>query len=142
MKELIKACKKVITKDIEGKVNGWLLEVNSCRDEFTEHIEGQVYLTVALPGCVKGFHIHQRKIDHFTCIKGKIKMIVFEEGQYKEYIMGEGNFITLKIPPKVPHAIFNHGKEEAYILNYCYPAYDPNDPDEEVWKGNYDFKKS
>ena len=142
MEQLSKQCKKVVTFDHDGKENGWLLEINSVRDGFTKQIPGQVYLTVASPGAVKGFHLHQKKLDHFTCIKGKIKLVIFDGDKFQEFLMGEGNFITVKVPPKIPHAIHNIGSDDAYVINYCYPAFKADEPDQEEWQGDYDFKQS
>lgn len=139
--KFVKPCRLIKTKDRFNRKNGWLLEIDSVRDRFTEKILGQVYLTTATPGAVKGFHIHQKKIDHFTCIRGNIKLVVFDGREYRAYPMGERNFITVKVPPRVPHAIYNCGRKEAYIINYCWPAFDPKDPDEVLWEGDYDFKK-
>lgn len=132
--KLVKPCKKVTTFDRNKKVNGWLLEVVSKKDGFTEHIKGQVYLTVASPGALKGFHVHKHKIDHFTCVKGNIILIVWNGKKFLEYDMGEKNFVTVKVPPKMPHAIYNYGKEDAYVINYCYPPYDSKDPDQVEWE--------
>ena len=95
---------------------------------------------MAAPRAIKGFHIHKKKIDHFTCIKGNIKLVVFDKKEYQEYLMGEKNFITVKVPPRIPHAIYNPGQEDAYVINYCWPAYDPDDSDQEEWEGDYEFK--
>jgi len=138
MSSVVKDCKKVITKDRKsGEPNGFLVEVVSAKDGWTEHIEGQVYLTTVLPGVFKGFHIHQKKIDHFTCVKGTIFVVTYENGEYHEYLSGEDNLCTVKIPPQVPHGLYNFGDTEAYVVNYCYPAYDPNDPDQTEWEGDY-----
>jgi len=141
MNDLTKQCKKIKTFDHDQKKNGWLLELNSVRDGFTEHIEGQVYMTVATPGAVKGFHLHKKKIDHFTCIKGKIRLVIFNGKEYQEFLMGDDNFITVKVPPTIPHAIHNIGSEDAYVVNYCHPAYDPDNLDQEEWEGDFDFSK-
>lgn len=133
-----KPCKKVITKDLKsGQPNGFLVEVVSAKDGWTEHIDGQVYMTTVPSGVFKGFHIHQKKVDHFTCLKGNIFVVTYENGQYKEYVSGEDSFNTIKIPPTVPHGLYNFGDEEAYVVNYCWPPYDPVNPDQTEWEGNY-----
>lgn len=132
-----KPCKKVTTKGRSGQPNGFLVEVVSSKDNWTENIQGQVYMTTVLPGVFKGFHIHQKKVDHFTCLKGNVFIVTYENGEYKEYRSGEDGFYTVKIPPTVPHGLYNYGEEEAYVVNYCWPPYDPADPDQTEWEGEY-----
>lgn len=138
MNATIKLCKKVVTKDPKSKEpNGFLVEIVSARDCWTEHLKGQVYMTTVLPRVFKGFHIHQKKIDHFTCVRGDVLVVTYEDGEYREYPSGEKGFCTVKIPPRVPHGLYNLGTEEAYVINYCYPPYDPEDPDQTEWAGDY-----
>lgn len=138
MSDNIKLCKKVITKDGKtGLPNGFLVEIVSAKDGWTEQIKGQVYMTTVPPGVFKGFHIHQKKIDHFTCVRGNVFVVTYEDGEYREYPSGEKGFCTVKVPPKVPHGLYNFGDEEAYVINYCYPPYDPSDPDQTEWEGDY-----
>lgn len=122
----IKPCKKVETKNRQGKVNGWLLEVISDRDKFTKHLKGQVYLTVAAPGEFKGYHLHAVSDYFVTCLKGRIKEIIYQSRTKKREIkMGDNDFKTVFLPKGHPHAIQNIGKEPAYVLVYRYPAWDP-----------------
>ncbi len=134
-----KSCKRVVTRDHEGKENGWLLEIASTHDQFTENMAGQVYLSVAKPKTVKGFHLHKKKTNHFTCIKGNVKLVVWDGTKYHEYLMGEDNFITVKVKPGEPAAFYNPGDEDAYIINCCFPAYYPGDNEQEEWEGEYKF---
>lgn len=123
----IKPCKKVETRNQKGKPNGWLLEVMSDRDGFTKHIKGQVYLTVAEPGEFKGYHLHAQSDYFVTCLRGKIKEIIYKSRTKKQEIkMGDGDFKTVFLPKGYPHAIQNTGKESAYVLVYRYPAWDPD----------------
>ncbi|MCK4614325.1 MAG: dTDP-4-dehydrorhamnose 3,5-epimerase family protein, partial [Thermoplasmata archaeon] len=46
---------------------GWLMEILRQDDEIFERF-GQVYLTTAYPGVVKGWHYHRIQTDNFTCI--------------------------------------------------------------------------
>lgn len=131
MKTSSKQCKKVITRDLKGKTNGWLLELTSDRDSFTEKLKGQVYLTVVKPKTLKGFHKHNLKTNHLTCISGKAILVAWEDGEFKEYEFGEDNFQIVKVPPKIPIAIYNRGQRDAYIINACFPAFDPHVPEQE-----------
>jgi dTDP-4-dehydrorhamnose 3,5-epimerase-like enzyme len=126
-----KKCKRIITFGRDKKENGWVLEIASDRDNFTENIDGQVYLTVVKPGAQKGFHLHRLKTNHITCIKGLLTVGVFDGKRVQEFKIGEDNFETVKIPPNVPLALYNRGQEDAYVINYCFPAYDPKVKEQE-----------
>lgn len=131
MKTSVHKCKKINTKDALGKNNGWLLELNSDKDSWTEFIRGQVYLTVVYPKKQKGFHLHKLKTNHITCIKGSVTVAVFNGKKTETFKIGENNFQSLKIPPGLPLAIYNSGNENAYVINYCYPSYDPKIKEQE-----------
>ena len=138
-KEKTKLCKKVITKDHECRENGWLLEIGSMHDNFTEHLPGQVYLSVCKPKMVKGFHLHKKKTNQYTCVKGNVKLVVWDGKKYNEYEMGEKNFLTVKVKPGEPAAFYNPNDEDAYIINCCFPAWFPGDNEQEEWVSDYKF---
>ena len=69
---------------------------------------GQVYLSVAYPGVVKGWHYHKLQTDHFVIVKGMMKVVLYDgredsptKGEVNEFFMGEKNPILLVIPPGV-----------------------------------------
>jgi CDP-6-deoxy-D-xylo-4-hexulose-3-dehydrase len=114
MSSIVKPCKKVITKDWQsGQPNGFLVEIVSAKDGWTEFLKGQVYMTTVPSGVFKGFHIHKKKIDHFTCVKGNIFVVTYDRGKYYEYPSGVDHFCTVKVPPGIPHGLYNYrnGKE-------------------------------
>jgi len=119
--------RRIDTKDSGGKSNGWLLEINSDRDGFTDHIQGQTYLTVAAPGLFKGYHAHALADYFVTCIKGKIREIVYTNKDSKMVTeTGDEDFKTIFVPKGCPHAIENIGAEDAYVLIYRYPSWSPD----------------
>jgi len=123
----IKKCKKIDTFDSGAKRNGWLLEILSDKDKFSENLRGQVYLSVVAPRMKKGFHIHGRATYFLTCIKGKIKSVVYTGRRRKREIrMGDGNYKTIRLLPGTAHLICNLGNEESYILVYRHPSWDAN----------------
>ena len=126
-----KVAKKILTYDHRSKENGWILELNSDKDGWTEFIKGQVYLTVVKPKKQKGFHLHKLKTNHLTCIKGLVTIGVFDGKSIQSFEIGEDNLKTIKIQPNLPLSIYNRGKENAYIVNYCYPAYEPKVKEQE-----------
>jgi len=137
-----KPCKKVVTKDVGGEENGFLLELLSKRDGLIKQPQfEQFYLATCKPKMIKGFHVHNKKTMYYTVIKGKVKVVVFDGKKYHEFVVGDENFMTIKIPPKHPCGWKNIGEEDAYLINYVHPAFDPNDPDTFDWEqgSSYDW---
>jgi|SRR3989338_10466158 len=118
--------KKIKTFDIHGKENGYLVEL------FKEGKKTIAYLTITKPGCFKGFHLHKVRAARYACIKGKIKIILFKDGKFEEYILDSKEPKRLFIPKQIPTGIENIGKEDAFLINYPDPAYDPDLKDEQV----------
>lgn len=118
--------KKVITKDINGNDNGYLIELA------TDGRRTTAYLTVAYPGCFKGFHCHFVREANYTCIKGKAKIILITWAGKEEYILDANEPQRLHIPINIPTAFVNEGEEDAFIVNVPIPAYDPALKDEQL----------
>ncbi len=98
---------------------------------------GQVYVTVCKPRIVKGWHYHKVQTDHFVCLQGKAKVVLYDarpnSKTYKminEFIMGWDNSIMVKIPTYVYHGFTATGSEDAMILNIPTEVYKYSDPDE------------
>ena len=55
---------------------GSLMEILRSDDPLFSHF-GQVYMTTAYPGVVKGWHYHKKQKDYFTCIKVMTKLVFY-----------------------------------------------------------------
>ena len=85
---------------------------------------GQVYMTTAYEGVTKAWHYHKLQTDHFACVKGMIKLVLFDNreesptrGEINEFFMGEHNPIVVEIPNMVYHGFKSIGGSEAIIIN-------------------------
>ncbi len=127
----IRKNKSVTTHDQDGKVNGFLLEINSNLDEFIlEPGVQQVYMTVCNPGDKKGLHEHKHKEDNFCCVVGNCEIVLYKNGEFMTVPMGHDDYKTVKIPPGIAHGIKCVGDVPAYVVNCTYPPYDPDKPDQ------------
>ncbi len=115
---------------------GFLMEMLRCDDDFFQKF-GQVYLTVAYPGAVKGWHYHKKQTDHFAVVSGMLKVVLYDirddsptKGEVNEFFMGEKNPILLVIPPYVLHGMKGIGTEPGYLVNCPTEPYDYKNPDE------------
>jgi dTDP-4-dehydrorhamnose 3,5-epimerase len=115
---------------------GFLYEMLRTDDPFFQQF-GQCYLTAVYPGVVKGWHWHKLQTDHFVCVKGMAKVVLYDRredspthGEVNEFFMGERNPILLVIPKGVLHGMKGVGTETAMIINLPTHPYDHQDPDE------------
>ena len=115
---------------------GWLMEMLRCDDDFYQKF-GQVYMTVAYPGVVKGWHYHKKQTDHFIGVHGMVKVVLYDgregsptHGLVNEFFLGERNPILLVIPPLVLHGMKGIGDRPGYIINIPTEPYNYADPDE------------
>jgi len=125
--------KNIEILDLEKKSDerGWLIEVlggelpEGCK-EF-----GQLHVSVAYPGKVRGNHYHTRKVEWFCVPTGSGLLLLKdrETGETREVRMGVNNLKTIKIEPGAIHAIKNVGEEDMVLLVYSNEKFDPEDPD-------------
>lgn len=128
----------VVTRSIRlnSDERGFLMEImRPDWDVFQKF--GQVYVTSAYPGVVKAWHYHTKQWDHFVCVRGMMKVVLYDDrpasptrGTVNEFVIGEKNPLLVKIPPMVHHGFKCVGTEEALIVNVPTEAYDYQQPDE------------
>ena len=61
-----------------------------------------------------------------------MKIILYVDGIRQEHILRSNPPMRLTIPPMVPTGLENIGKEDAWLINYPDPAYDPELKREQV----------
>lgn len=131
-KVFLESAKKIGTKDAKGQDNGHLLEMFKSQDG----IKTEVYLSAALPGAFKGYHLHRVRAARYVCLRGKMKIITYQrEGEKwvrSENILDATIPQRLFIPKDVATGLENIGTEEGWLVNYPNPAYDPGLKDEQV----------
>jgi dTDP-4-dehydrorhamnose 3,5-epimerase len=115
---------------------GRLMEMLRCDDAIFKKF-GQVYMTTAYPGVVKAWHYHKKQWDHFVCVRGMMKVVLFDareesptRGQINEFFIGEHNPILVQIPPLVYHGFKCISDCEAIVINSPTEVYDHQAPDE------------
>ncbi len=115
---------------------GFLMEMLRSDDDIFQKF-GQVYLSVAYPGVVKGWHYHKVQTDFFTIVKGMMKVVLYDErpdspthGEINEFFMGEQNPILITIPPGVLHGMKAIGAGPGFLVNCPTEPYNYAEPDE------------
>jgi dTDP-4-dehydrorhamnose 3,5-epimerase len=115
---------------------GRLMEMLRSDDEIFTRF-GQVYMTTAYPGVVKGWHYHKVQVDNFVCVKGMIKLVLFDSrggsptnGAVDEFFIGDYNHLLVQVPPLVYHGFKCISETEAIVVNCSSEVYHHGDPDE------------
>ncbi len=115
---------------------GRLMEMLRCDDEFFSKF-GQVYMTTAYPGVVKGWHYHKIQADNMVVVKGMMKLVLYDGRKdsktYKEineFYMGEHNPTLVHIPAGVMHGFKCISENEAICINVPTEPYNYENPDE------------
>ena len=128
----------VVTKKLRviPDERGRLMEVLRCDDEMFE-IFGQVYISTTYPGVIKGWHMHKLQTDSIACIKGMLKLVLFDnregsptKGEISEFFIGEHNPMLVQVPKDVYHGWKCISENEAIAMNIPTHEYNYNEPDE------------
>lgn len=128
----IQDAKKVTTYDHSKNENGFLIEL--FKDKETG-AKTEVYLTAATPGAFKGYHLHRVRAARYVAIKGIMKITLYNPGDpasKEEHILDASKPTRLFIPKDIATGLENIGQEEAWLVNYPDPPYDPSLKDEQV----------
>jgi dTDP-4-dehydrorhamnose 3,5-epimerase len=115
---------------------GYLMEL--LRDDDPLFVKfGQCYVTATYPGVVKAWHAHQRQTDNFACVRGNVKVGLYDGREdsptYRQtegFVVGELRPRRVHIPPGVWHGWVCLGGELALVVNIPTEHYVYDDPDE------------
>jgi len=132
MIEGVKVKKLKVIPDERGR----LMEMFRCDDElFTKF--GQVYLSTTYPGVVKGWHYHKLQADNIVCVKGMLKLVLYDgrensatKGEVSEFFLGEHNPLLVQVPKGVYHGWKCISENEAFVINCPTEPYNYSQPDE------------
>ena len=128
----------VVTKKLRviPDERGRLMEILRSDDEMFLKF-GQVYITTAYPGVVKGWHYHKIQHDNMTVVAGMMKIVLYDgrtdsptRGEINEFFIGEHNPLLIHIPPFVCHGFKCISQAEAIVVNCPTEVYDYGSPDE------------
>ena len=122
---------KAELKNIEKHTDerGWLVEILR-DDEIKEEIR-QVYFSASKPGAIRGNHYHKRKVEWFSVVKGKAKLVLEdnESNKREELILSDDTPAIVKIMPNITHAIQNIGDDVMYLIVIVNEVFNPDDAD-------------
>lgn len=130
--------KDVIVKQLKliPDDRGYLMEM--MRKDWPEFMQfAQSYVTACYPGIYKAWHYHKKQWDHFVCLWGMAKVVLYDtredsptRGKINTFHMGQLNPTLLRIPPLVYHGFTAEGDQTALIANFPTELYNYQEPDE------------
>ena len=135
-----------IISDNRGKVMHMLRKDSAIFDRF-----GEIYFSTIFKDSVKAWHLHREATLNYACIKGKVRLVLFDDreksstkGKYQEIILSPVNYVLVTIPSNIWNGFKNLDSEESIIAN-CLTI--PHNEKEMVRKDpfdksfNYNWKK-
>jgi len=115
---------------------GHLMEILRADDDLFSKF-GQVYMTTAYPGVVKGWHYHLVQQDNFAVLHGMMKLVLYDSrpgspthGVINEFFLGVHNRQLVQIPPLVYHGFKCISEHEVVLINIPSEPYKYAEPDE------------
>lgn len=112
----------IFTKDPHSGIgNGRLIPM--LKDE----TRTSVYMTIIAPRSFKGYHLHKIRTNRLICVKGCIEVKLWVPGEKHQTIrtMFTDPSALLLIPTNVATGLKNNTDEEAWVLSFPDPPYDP-----------------
>ena len=94
-------------------------------------------MTTAYPGVTKAWHYHKKQTDHFICVKGMMKVVLYDprEGfadarRDQRVFHRRARDAADRDPAMVYHGFKCVSDAEAMVINYTTECYNYLDPDE------------
>lgn len=109
---------------------GTLFEVIRFKD-FSIPDGGQIYTFSINPHYRRGDHYHHKKVEWFTCVHGKAKVLLstVDGSQNKVIEISAAEPKLVYVPAETVHALINQEEEVAVVVSYGTVQHDDDDPD-------------
>ena len=108
-----------IISDNRGKVMHMLRNDSKIFKKF-----GEIYFSTIYHQSIKGWHLHKESVLNYVCIKGKVKLVLFDDrkesstkGIYLELTLSPEDYFLVTIPPNIWNGFKGLDKGESIIAN-------------------------
>ena len=85
---------------------------------------GEIYFSTIYKDCIKAWHLHKESSLNYVCIKGKVRLVLFDDrknsstlGQYQEIILSLDDYFLITIPPNIWNGFKGIKEEESIVAN-------------------------
>ncbi len=122
---------RLIPRVVRGDARGWLLKVIDGHEADLPDRTGEVYLTLAHPGQIRGNHYHAGTAEWFTVVQGaaEVRLVDPIGGETMHLVLRSSDPMTLFVPPGVAHAFLcpDAANESMLLVAYASKLYDASD---------------
>ena len=108
-----------IISDNRGKVMHMLRTDSQVFEKF-----GEIYFSTIYHQSIKGWHLHKESVLNYVCIKGKVKLVLFDnrkesstKGVCQELILSPEDYFLVTIPPNIWNGFKGLDRAESIIAN-------------------------
>jgi len=95
---------------------------------------GEIYFSTIFAKAIKAWHLHKKAILNYACIKGEVKLVLFDDrknsnsfGVYAEYILTPKDYFLITIPPFIWNGFIGLDKNESIVANCINLPHDENE---------------
>lgn len=90
---------------------------------------GEVYVTCAHPGEVKGNHLHRRMGEWFSIVQGEgsVEVLDPDTGSRMAVPVSPALPLSVYVPPGLAHAVVNRGSADLVCVAWAEAEHDPDD---------------
>ena len=85
---------------------------------------GEIYFSTIFNNSIKAWHLHKKAILNYACIKGQVKLVLFDDrkdsksfGKHAEYILTPSNYFLITIPPFIWNGFIGLHNSESIVAN-------------------------
>jgi len=113
-----------------GDKRGWFLKVMQAQ-HLAGRPFGEAYLSVGAAGETRACHYHEHTTEWFCPVGGRGVLYLFElDGERRMQVrLDAGEPVSVRVPPRVAHALVASGEGEFAVLAIADVAYDADAPD-------------
>ena len=119
MIEGVKITKLKILQDDRGKVMHMLRTDSEVFKNF-----GEIYFSTIYYEKIKAWHLHKESTLNYTCVKGKVKLVLFDDrqessskGSTQEIILSPKDYNLVTVPNNIWNGFKGLDKDESIIAN-------------------------
>ena len=85
---------------------------------------GEIYFSTIFKDSVKAWHLHKNSTLNYVCVKGKVKLVLFDDrensatkGKFQELTLSPINYFMVSIPPNIWNGFKGEDIPESIIAN-------------------------
>lgn len=102
---------------------------------------GEIYISEINKNMVKGWHWHKYQTSTLSAVLGKIKIVLFQNGKFKNFEISKTNLKTIIIKPRTWYA-FQGLEKKNNLLNLSNKVHTPGHSEKkDIGYFSYNWKK-